>query len=279
MDRTSKCSRDDCPAQNVDKNLTMNCHDCKNPMHLMCYGIDKKPEDIFIIPNVVMLCNECYGSSKEGLSPKRKQPNSTHLVQRMIDVNSPILSLETVANGLTPPKHASGKSAQQQMFTVIESLAKKIDTNTATVAGLQDSVNSMKVAMCQQKGTVTELIKVSDEHFKSIKESLSGTLGYPRSDRQISYANVVKSQSGSYAKDTPKSSKLWSIGTAKSNTPVLEGSSHNFVANRYHRINLDQRLHEMTNKIHHQGEKKPCGCQVFTETLPKKKWSHILRMH
>lgn len=209
-----KCSRDDCPPRNVDKDLTVYCFCCKNPIHLLCYGIVLKPEDIFVIGNVVMLCDECLEAPKEFLSPKRKQSNSANLVQRTINVNSPVMSLSKTAQNESTPSiivPITAKTTNKQMHTVIEKLAQKIETQTATIAGLKHSVDSMNDIVTQQNTT----------------ETLRRTSDSTRSARKTSYAHVVKSQRT--VNETPTSSKSLHVRTPKSNTAVLSGTSNHVI--------------------------------------------------
>lgn len=200
-------------------------------MHLLCYGIVKKPDEIFIIGNMVMLCDECLDASKEFISPKRKQPNSASLVQRTIDVHSPMLSLsKTASNGLIPQKTVSTTAqSTKQMNLVIETLAQKIETHTATLAGLKNSVDSMSDVISHQNVAVRESIKLSNENSSSIKETLRRTSEFPRSVNKNSYANVLKSHNNSSGIETPKSSKSHFTRTPKSNTPAVSGTSNNSI--------------------------------------------------
>ena len=159
-----KCSREDCPTQNIAPNLTVNCYRCNGQIHLLCYEIEKQPVEIFVTKNIVMICDECLETNNA--SPRRKQSNSGILIQRTIDVQNPTKSLSMTAPISTPPKNATAK-LNHQMQAAIESLAHEIKANTATIAGLKTSVDSMKENISEHKVTVSESIKLNAESFSS----------------------------------------------------------------------------------------------------------------
>lgn len=231
-----KCSSE-CPSQSVTRDLTWYCHRCKCAIHLLCYGIKERPEDIFVIDNIVMICDECMSNPKEDASPKRKQPNSTgNMIQQVIDATNPTLTLSKAAfNTSTPPKTVNVKHSQQ-MQAAIESLVQKVETQTATIAKLKISVDSMNVNVSQQNTTVEKSIKINAESLSSINKVLIETPAVVESVIKHSYANVVKE---SIAKDsinvrpgTPKSSiKKGDMHlekpnrTPRTNKPVTSGTS------------------------------------------------------
>lgn len=105
-----KCSSD-CPNENRNRDLTWSCFACQSPIHLLCYEVMKKTEDIFLIDNITMVCDECLAKPKDDSSPKRrKQPNMT---QRTLDVlnSSMVLSQQTTVTA-TPPKSSTVKQSQ-----------------------------------------------------------------------------------------------------------------------------------------------------------------------
>ncbi len=184
----------------------------------------KAPEDIFVNDNVIMVCDECLTSPKDNVSPKRKQPNTTvNLVQRTIDVQSPTLSLSKTVSALITPSKNNTVKQNQQMHTVVESLVHKIEIQTATIAELKASVDTMNDTVHQQKVTVGESIKANNENISSIKKTLSLT---PRFNSKKSYAEAAKEGFNSETV-TPKSSRPKQ--TPRSNKPVLTGTSTNVI--------------------------------------------------
>lgn len=111
-----KCSKDDCPTQNLDKNLTVKCHCCGGQIHLLCYGIEKNPVDVFITKNIVILCDECLDvrldSDSEQPSPKRKR-----VIQRTMAQNS-ILSLSNQST-VTSPLNKNVSASKQKTESMI----------------------------------------------------------------------------------------------------------------------------------------------------------------
>lgn len=222
-----KCSREDCPAQNNSPDLTWYCYGCKNPIHLLCYGIGKDPEEIFVNDNIVMVCDDCLKNPRETVSPKRKMPNATtSLKQRTIDVQSPTLSLSMTAPTVISSKQITAKQSQQiQIQTVIESLVQKVEIQTATIAGLQTSVEVMNDTISQQNAVVGHSIKVNNENISSIKETLKQT---PIASHRKSYAETVRPLNRrSTVNETPKTSN--STRTPRSTKPILSGTSQNVI--------------------------------------------------
>lgn len=177
----------------------------------------------FVIDNITMICDECLENPKENLSPKRKQPNTiTNFVQRTIDVQIPTLSLSKTVP--TPTATSKNAPSKHQIQIVMESLIRKVEDQTATITGLQASVETMNDTILQQKEAVGESIKVNNENLSSIKQTLNQTPIFNRSDRKQTYASTLK---GAINNETPKSSKK--SRTMSNSKPVLSGTSTNVI--------------------------------------------------
>lgn len=216
-----KCSREDCPKQNVISDYTVNCYSCNCQIHLMCYDIVTPIKAIFVNKNIVMVCVECLESNKEGTSPnpKRKQPN---LFQRTIDTSNPALLSMSPPIISTPSNKNSTAKQSQQIQAVIETLVQKIETNTATIVGLKTSVDSMHGTVSQQKEVVDESIRAHNENISSIKTSLHQTHSFIQSVKKPTYAKVVSGAKTGHNRnaDTPKSSRTQgNNGLSKTKTP------------------------------------------------------------
>lgn len=187
-----KCSSDGCPRKNISPDLTWYCFCCKESIHRLCYKVGKLPEDIFVIDNITIVCDECLSSPKAMPSPKRKQPNTTgNLVQSTIDPQNPVLSLSktvAVSQSSTPSKATIAKQSQQ-FQTVMETLVQKVDVQTATIEGLKSTVETLNEMISLQKLTVGESIKTNNEHILSMKKLLSQTTHV---NRNKSYAETAK---------------------------------------------------------------------------------------
>lgn len=223
MSPPRKCSRENCPTQNISPDLTVTCHSCKNAVHLLCYGIVKNPEEIFVIDNIVMICDSCINNL---VSPKRKQPNTaSNMIQSTIDPLNPMLTIsKSASNVSTPPKPVK----QSQMQAMIETLVQKVETQTATIAGLKFSVDSMNTTISKQKTTVEQSIKQSSDSMTSIEKKVADTPRAADPAKKSSYANVLK---GSVKKrknnETPKTSRP--SQTPRTDKPVQVGMSKNVI--------------------------------------------------
>lgn len=240
-----KCTSDGCPSENSAKDLTWYCMQCKDPIHLICYGVKKPPEEIFIIDNIVIMCDECLANPFAYVSPKRKQPNMT---QRTIDTTNPTMQLaKTTVNVSTPPKSGSNKP-NYQLQTVVESLVKKVETQTATISKLKGSVDSMHQTIAQQNANVEKSLKINTDSMSSINQLIIETPKAVQSAVKQSYAAAVKN-SGLHGNVTPKSSFRKNGTTPSSSTqvknpaagkPAISGTSVKIIGKQLSPINQNR---------------------------------------
>lgn len=173
-------------------------------------------EEIFVVENIVMVCDSCLREPKEMPSPKRKQHSAPDkMVQSTIDALNPVLSLSktvTVPQNPTPSKPTTVKQGQQ-LQAVIETLVQKVEIQTSTIEGLKASVDTMKEAVSLQKVAVGESIRLNNENISSIKKTLDKT---PNVNGKKSYAETAK-RGLSSRNETPR--------TPKSSKPVMNGTS------------------------------------------------------
>lgn len=214
---------EECPAENISSGETVNCHCCRSPMHLLCYGVHRKSEEIFVSNNIVMICDGCI-NVRETSSPKRKQPN---VIQSTIDIQNRVMSLAKPTSSGTPPSKANENVKQSHHFqSVVQTLIHKVEVQTATIAGRQASVDSMSETIAQQRETVGESMKRSSECITKITEKLkSAPLNLLR-PQPLSYANAVKRSSGSFA-ETPRTAKV--PYTPRTSQQSVTGKSSNII--------------------------------------------------
>lgn len=199
-----KCSSESCPADNVTAHLTVNCHRCKTPIHLPCYGICKTRDDIFLTRNVVMFCDDCLEVELEQPSPKRKG-TSTVFVQRTLDFQNSVMTLSSPQTPLLNDPGNGNLTTQN----LIEKLKRKLEINTSTIASLKLSVDSMHETISQQKEVVGASIKLQSDDMTAIKSTLNATRNLLKSASKPSYASVTKfnARNNSLNADTPKTRK------------------------------------------------------------------------
>jgi len=181
---------------------------CQEPIHWICYGLgDKKPENIFLIDNIRMVCDDCLANPK---SPKRKHPNgSGNLVQRTIDFQNSTLTLsKTPAIGATPPKVTTVRQ-NQQFQAAIDALTQKIDTQTNKIEGLQTSVEKMNGSIRDNTAAIAESTKETKATYVSIARKGFDSVGTPKTTKRM---------------EAPKSSKP--MKTPKMSKPVTTGTSN-----------------------------------------------------
>lgn len=202
-----KCSRDDCPPQNVSKELLVQCHRCKCQIHLPCYGIDKAPAEVFPVVNIVILCDECLANDYVP-SPKRK--NS--MVQRTLESNLTLTTPHTESPSNKNDKTAAVKASTQKM---VESLTREVKMQTATIAALKTSVDSMHGTVSQRYGKDQKSVDQNNEKMSMITKQLAETHNLISSIKKPSYAEAAK-RAFRQQTETPRSSR-----TPKTNVPNL----------------------------------------------------------
>lgn len=191
-----KCSREDCPSQHVNIEFTVKCHRCKCQIHLPCYGVSKTSNEIFVTPNIVMICDICLETGGEEPSPKRRV-----LVQRKLDSNMALTIPSTESPVVKSPQ------VKPAMNKTIESLSMEIKAQTTIIASLKVSVDSMHGTIKRKNENEEKLTESSNKQLSSLKESLKETNNLIESIRKPSYANVVKRQFRQSHSETPKSSR------------------------------------------------------------------------
>lgn len=214
-----KCSRENCPPKCTSKDQTTCCYRCKDAIHLLCYGINKTLEEIFVTRNVVILCDECMLTDLEEPSPKRKG-NAPNLVQRTLDGK---LATESPSTKSVPVKPPSNK--------LIESLSNEIKMQTATITALKSSVDSMHHTIAQQKETFGNSSELNDDHLSSIKNAVIKTHDLIASIKKPTIADVVKgSINNRNNPETPRSRMPRSIPSqTKAKTPSVPGKSNDAI--------------------------------------------------
>lgn len=219
----SQCSRENCHTQEKTKERTVNCRRCNGQIHLLCYGIEKTHDEIFVHSNIFMLCDECITTGIEQPSPKRRNVN---LVQRTINFQDQGMVLGSPSIE-SPMNKSSAKSTTQGL---IESLARKLEVNTYTISALKSSVDTLNMTVNQRNQDAAESVRVNSENVSSIKTALMETQNLIKSGVKPAYANVVKNVNRN---ETPKSSKQSRpVGDNKNKTPLVSGTSGNSIGKR-----------------------------------------------
>lgn len=217
-----KCSRKNCPTQNIGTNVTANCYRCKCKIHLPCYDVRKSFEEIFVIANIVILCDLCLDTVDENeKSPKRKQPNGSNLIQRTIDTQNSTISL-SMTSQLAPIKNSSKNQQQAQLQNATELMSRKLEENTVTISSLKSSVDSMKQIVLDQNTAVGDSIRINNENISNIKTTIAQTQGPIKSSNTPSYAATVKygrTENLRSTTDTPTSSRSPLNKTTRVPTP------------------------------------------------------------
>lgn len=183
------------------------CYICQEPMHWLCYELGgKKPEEIFLIDNIRMICDECLSNPR---SPKRKHPNgSGNMVQRTFDIQNSTLTLTKSSSiGVTPVKATTDKQ-NQEIQAAIDTLVQKIDTQTNTIAGLQASVEKMNGTIQGNTAAIVESTKESKASYASVTRKGIVSAGTPTSTKRMETPKLLKPVK------TPKISKPVTAGTS-----------------------------------------------------------------
>lgn len=150
---------------NINVNSTVQCHGCKAQYHLPCFDVILPAVKIFVIRNIVFLCDDCLSTDEN--SPKRKVSG----VQK-----PPILKQSTLTPGgmLSSPTSSSQtkNTTTEQLRKLVENLSNKIDVNTNTVASLKDSVDSMHQTVSSNSMQIDESLKKNDTEISSAAKTI-----------------------------------------------------------------------------------------------------------
>lgn len=201
MPNPRKCSRDDCPPVNINVNTTVQCHACKAQHHLPCFDVSVPATKLFVIPNIVFLCDECLFSGEN--SPKRKS-NDPHKILRQSTLTSGrILTTPTTSD-------QNKKATFDQLRKIVDNLSHKIDVNTNTVASLKVSVDSMHTTVSSNAIQIDESLKKNDTEISSAaktivekfdkfeqKQTYAQTLGASSSKQIIRHLSSAKNEQSS----------------------------------------------------------------------------------
>lgn len=79
-----------CPTENINAATTKKCRMCTKPSHLPCYDVIMPPNKLFIIDNIVFICDACLVEIDNPISPdrKRKVPSNNLLKQSILAANT-----------------------------------------------------------------------------------------------------------------------------------------------------------------------------------------------
>lgn len=125
-----KCG-DNCPEDNVSPTTTTNCRICKKSCHLPCHNVSYSVARLFIIDNIVFICDTCLLDLDNEKSPKRKG----------INANSSVLRQYVLSPGMAGNMSLSQQQQQQQQQKPFANSAKS--TRNPSNETLYDCMKSM----------------------------------------------------------------------------------------------------------------------------------------
>lgn len=247
MTKPKKCSRDDCPTANINVNSNAQCHACKAKFHLPCFNVTTPAAKLFVIKNIVFLCDECLSTGEK--SPKRKGNDVQKTLRQTLLTPSRFSSPQTSSD-------QTEKSTIDQLQQLVHNLSDKIDVNTNTVASLKESVVSMHETVSSNQAQIDESLKKNDTEFSSAaktiveqlekieqKQSYAQALGSSSSNQIVRQVTDNSQQSTAISKPAPKKAVAYKFKGIPLNSGTNEDTTHMlgapvvFTERRRHRQN------------------------------------------
>lgn len=175
-----KCNHRDCPPENVNASTTVSCHSCKGEFHLPCFDVILPANKLFVIRNIVFVCDECLTSIES--SPKRKQT---------VTLKQTLLSPMTTPTQTSSLRNSAKKSTanNDDLRVMMETIIRKIDVNSVTVGLLKNSVDSMHATVKTNATQIDDSFKKSDAEIGTATKTIVEQL--EKFEKKQSYAQAV----------------------------------------------------------------------------------------
>ena len=138
MSQERKCSRDDCPPSNINTASTAKCASCDSYYHLPCYGVQQPTNEIFVIKNIVFLCDDCLITSP---SPKRKNSANKNIKQGTNNTNVVLSTPATTISDIR--QKVISNTNNESLIELMSTVATTLGEHTSTIVSLKKSVDSM----------------------------------------------------------------------------------------------------------------------------------------
>lgn len=213
MPQPKKCSRDDCPPSNVNRASTVKCKSCENEFHLPCFGIQKPSSELFVIKNIVFICDECLISTS---SPKRKNSSNRNVKQSTINLDGSISTPTTPVFEIGRKSSINNSHNDQLLRKTVSSLATKIDDQIATISALKQSVDSMHATVKTNKAVSSTFTSFSNRTYA---EALGSTNS--KQEKTYSAAKLTDSETQRKVKGRQLISGTCNTTTHNLGTPVV----------------------------------------------------------
>lgn len=163
MTETRQCHKDKCPTEN--QLHPKECFICSNLFHLPCYDLVQRPDKIFVIQNVVFVCDSCLNERQA--SPKRKQTdvNATTTIQSTLTPSSGKISISKSMPSLsvTPGKPTTNQQLasafstlskkmlnSEEIMVAVKLLSEKVDNNAKLLNSIDTNVKTVLSSDVQQ---------------------------------------------------------------------------------------------------------------------------------
>lgn len=150
-----------CPTENKNANTTKNCRMCHKQFHLPCYDVIPPPNKLFVIDNIVFICDACLIELDEPNSPKRKNPNNTVLKQSILTPTSDgNVSLtqkqQQQQNAVTTIK----KPTNEQIYALLTTISGKMDVQTSKIDEIGHNLSDVEKVVVETNDRSDGLIKL-----------------------------------------------------------------------------------------------------------------------
>lgn len=136
-----KCGQH-CPEDNVNHATTKKCRMCKKSFHLPCYDVIEKPSKLFIVENIVFLCDDCLEALDNESSPERKRKSANNSVLRQSMLSPSVTGSISLSSNMLPPTTTinAKKCSNEKLYSLMSTIADKLDKQSNKIDEIGQNV-------------------------------------------------------------------------------------------------------------------------------------------
>lgn len=152
-----------CPTENINAATTKKCRMCTKPSHLPCYDVIMPPNKLFIIDNIVFICDACLVEIDNPISPdrKRKVPSNNLLKQSILGANTNGNVTLTQQQQQQPNTgNTSKKTTNEQIYALLTSISCKMDVQTGKIDEIGNNLSEVEKVVVETSDKSDGLIKL-----------------------------------------------------------------------------------------------------------------------
>lgn len=198
-----------CPIENINDSTTVNCRKCGSSCHLPCYDVIVPKAKLFVIRNIVFICDACLDDMDK--SPKRKAKPTVQLKQSVLaQGNNGHVGFSTPQSkpGKETPKVSN--ASNEQLFTMMTSMKKTLEKHTMKLDKIDEHVAGTKEGMVKLQQKQSDVF-----NFVTSRASVPQVMAHQRFSVQTAQNQANKSQ-------TPKGNGIQFGGGSRTYSTVVQ---------------------------------------------------------